>query len=584
MSSPLGTPFANDEVGGAPATNGAHPNAVPGQRVIGAPVLTIAGLSVDYRGEFGDTHAVRDVDLTLHRGEIVGLAGESGCGKSTIASAINRLTRPPAEIVGGTVTFHEKDGGSTDVLSLAGEPLRQFRWKKIAMVFQGAMNALNPVLRVQAQLDDVLAEHEPAMSKRERADRCAELLRTVNVDPSRLKSYPHELSGGMRQRVMIAMALALRPDVLVMDEPTTALDVVVQREILREVMRLRDEFGFAVIFITHDLALLLEISDRIAVMLRGQIIESAPAEELYLHPQHDYTRKLLASFPSLAGPRRDYSRAGGTGFAQRNHAQTSLVVSSLTKEFKVGRSKLLALDDVSLELTSGKTVALVGESGSGKSTLARILSQLDRQTSGEITLNGRPIGRSGKALRQYRHQVQMVFQDPFASLNPFHTIAHHLLRPIRLHGIVKGAAAEKEEIARLLTRVNLTPVDEVMRKRPHELSGGQRQRVAIARALASRPTVLLADEPVSMLDVSIRLEVLGLLDTLKKEDNLAVLYITHDLATARHFSTEILVLYRGRIVERGASDEVLLNPTHPYTKTLLAAAPDPARRVDSHAS
>ncbi|QNK79246.1 ABC transporter ATP-binding protein [Nakamurella sp. PAMC28650] len=545
------------------------------------PVLTISGLSVDYQGEFGDTHAVVDVDLTLHRGEILGLAGESGCGKSTIAYAINRLTRPPALITSGSVVLHEKDGTTTDVLALSGEPLRLFRWKKMAMVFQGAMNALNPVLSIRAQLEDVLAAHQPEMSGRQRADRCTELMRTVNVDPSRLSSFPHELSGGMRQRVMIAMALALQPDVLIMDEPTTALDVVVQREILREVLRLRDEYGFAVIFITHDLALLLEISDRIAVMLRGQIVELAAAQDLYRRPQHAYTRKLLGSFPSLTGPRRDYSRAGGTGFAQRNTADSALVVSHLSKEFRIRHGRLVAVDDVSFELTSGRTVALVGESGSGKSTLARMLSQLERPTSGEITLNGEPIGRRGKALRNYRNQVQMVFQDPFASLNPFHTVEHHLLRPIRVHGIVKGIAAEREEIRRLLTRVNLTPVDEIMRKRPHELSGGQRQRVAIARALASRPSVLLADEPVSMLDVSIRLEVLGLLDTLKQEDNLAVLYITHDLATARHFSSEILVLYRGRIVERGPSDDVILNPQHEYTRTLLAAAPDPSQRIDS---
>ncbi|MET3805583.1 peptide/nickel transport system ATP-binding protein [Nakamurella sp. UYEF19] len=543
------------------------------------PVLTISGLSVDYQGEFGDTHAVVDVDLSLRRGEILGLAGESGCGKSTLAYAINRLTRPPALITAGSVLLREKDGTTTDVLALSGEGLRTFRWQKMAMVFQGAMNALNPVLCIKAQLEDVLTAHQPDMSRRDRAARCIELMRTVNVDPSRLSSYPHELSGGMRQRVMIAMALALRPDVLIMDEPTTALDVVVQREILAEVLRLRDQYGFAVIFITHDLALLLEISDRIAVMLRGQIVELAAAQDLYLRPQHAYTRKLLGSFPSLTGPRRDYSRAGGTGFAQRNTADSSLVVRNLTKEFRVRSGKIVAVDDVSFELTSGRTVALVGESGSGKSTLARMLSQLERPSSGEITLNGAPIGRRGKALQHYRNQVQMVFQDPFASLNPFHTVEHHLLRPIRIHGIAEGSDAERAEVRRLLTRVNLTPVEEMMRKRPHELSGGQRQRVAIARALASRPSVLLADEPVSMLDVSIRLEVLSLLDTLKREDNLAVLYITHDLATARHFSSEILVLYRGRIVERGPSDDVILNPQHEYTKTLLAAAPDPTHRI-----
>jgi peptide/nickel transport system ATP-binding protein len=272
--------------------------------VIGNRVLTVRGLDVDYLGAH-PVHAVRSVDLTLDRGEVLGLAGESGCGKSTLAYAINRLLRPPAQVIGGSITFQEPDGEQIDLLALEGEALRTFRWKRVAMVFQGAMNALNPVISIRAQLDDVLAAHEPQLTRAGRRIRCGELLELVGVPAVRLSSFPHELSGGMRQRVMIAMALALRPDVMVLDEPTTALDVIVQRDILLEVSRLREIFGFAVIFITHDLSLLLEISDRIAIMYAGRMIEDGPAELLYEHPLHPYTTGLLASFPELTGPRRE---------------------------------------------------------------------------------------------------------------------------------------------------------------------------------------------------------------------------------------------------------------------------------------
>jgi peptide/nickel transport system permease protein len=276
-----------------------------------AHVLTVAHLDVVYQVA-SPVHAVRDVSLTLGRGEILGLAGESGCGKTTLAYAINRLHRPPAEVTSGSVTFHDKDGLDLDLLALEHEDLRRFRWAKLSMVFQGAMNALNPVTTVRAQLDDVLRTHEPSMGRRARRARCAEVFELVAVDPGRLDSYPHELSGGMRQRVMIAMALLLDPQVMIMDEPTTALDVVVQRGILREILRLREELGFAVIFITHDLPLLLEISDRIAIMLEGEIVELASADEIYRRPQHLYTRRLLDAFPSLTGDRGAFIRSGAS--------------------------------------------------------------------------------------------------------------------------------------------------------------------------------------------------------------------------------------------------------------------------------
>ena len=289
----------------ATATNADSRRSRPG------PVLTVDHLDVVYQVA-SPVHAVRDVSLTLGRGEILGLAGESGCGKTTLAYAINRLHRPPAEVTSGSVTFHDRDGHDLDLLAIENEELRRFRWAKLSMVFQGAMNALNPVTSVRAQLDDVLTTHVPSMSRPARRARCAEVLELVGVDPRRLDSYPHELSGGMRQRVMIAMALLLDPQVMIMDEPTTALDVVVQRGILLEILRLREELGFAVIFITHDLPLLLELSDRIAIMLEGEIVELASADEIYERPQHLYTRKLLDAFPSLTGERGAFIRSGAS--------------------------------------------------------------------------------------------------------------------------------------------------------------------------------------------------------------------------------------------------------------------------------
>jgi peptide/nickel transport system ATP-binding protein len=296
------------------------PTIVP--RHLADPVITVDDFSIDYMGET-TTHAVKNVSLTLGRGEVLGLAGESGCGKTTLAYGINRLLKPPAMITSGSATFHSREGYSIDISTLNGEDLRAFRWDKISIVFQGAMNSLNPVISIQAQIEDIFTTHRPEMRKAERVQRCGDLLERVGVDRSRLKSFPHELSGGMRQRVMIAMAMALDPQVMIMDEPTTALDVVVQREILNEITRLRSELGFAVLFITHDLPLLLEISDRIAVMKAGEILELDDAYELYTNPKHDYTKRLLASFPSLTGARGDFIR---TGVADDRLTETALEV------------------------------------------------------------------------------------------------------------------------------------------------------------------------------------------------------------------------------------------------------------------
>jgi peptide/nickel transport system ATP-binding protein len=610
-----------------------------------APVLDIRGLSIAYRGAAGDVAAVRGVDLALHPGTIVGLAGESGCGKSTLAYGAVRLLRPPAVITAGSVTYRgRRSPAAVDVLAASARELRSLRWREIAIVFQSAMNALNPVLRIGDQLLDALQAHIRLSADQARA-RAEAMIEMVGIPKARLRSYPHELSGGMRQRVMIAMALAVEPEVVIMDEPTTGLDVVVQREILREVLELKERLGFSVLFITHDLSLLLETADEVAIMYAGQLVEYGATDQIRTRPTHPYTQGLLGSFPSLRGPRRKLSGIPGSppdlrgplhgcqfvprcAFAtsacheidmrlrpvddENGHSTACPFVTGLqveerdsrddtlgsiptlpaptttpvleavdlTKEYRLRhggkRATVAAVKGVSFALHEGTVLALVGESGSGKSTIAKLLAGQEQATSGRIVMDGAEIEPSAKrGFRAYKGQVQMVFQDPFASLNPLHTVRYHLQRALHVHEKRTGRAANVAEVDRLLERVRLSPAAKYRDAFPHELSGGQRQRVSIARALAADPRVLLADEPVSMLDVSIRLEILDLIQELRTKLNLAVLYITHDIASARYFADEILVMNAGQIVERGPAERVTQHPAHAYTKLLIASSPDP---------
>jgi ABC-type glutathione transport system ATPase component len=534
-------------------------------------VLDVRNLTIEYETAAGSVRAVDDVSFTIRRGETFGLAGESGSGKSTIATAILRLLGANGRVVSGSIHC---DG--VDVTSLDAEELRRFRWSRVSMVFQSAMNALNPVMTVGDQIVDVLTTHRGDGRRAARA-RAAELLELVGIDPARIDAYPHQLSGGMRQRAVIAIALALEPPMLIMDEPTTALDVVVQQEIIHEIKELQRKLGFAILFITHDLSLMVEISQRLGVMRHGRLLESGVSREVYANPQSDYTRTLIAAFPPI--------QKGGPGAAAVAPVpqETDVVVSlgGLTKEFRTGglfsKKSTVAVDHADLELHRGEIMALVGESGSGKSTIARMLARLVEPTSGRMTVDGVDVltKEPRRASRAYRRTVQMVFQDPFGSLNPTKKVRHFLERPLVLHAPELSARERAVRAEELMRSVELDPG--FLDRYPHELSGGQRQRVAVARALAADPTVILADEPTSMLDVSVRMGVLQLLRRLRDERGISILYITHDLASARFLADTTSVMLQGVIVEGGSSAEVMDTPSHPYTRLLISAAPDPHR-------
>jgi peptide/nickel transport system ATP-binding protein len=535
-------------------------------------LLEVRDLSVVYRPrDHAAMHAVRGVSFDVEAGDFIGLVGESGCGKSTLGNAILQLLSKPAAVDGGSVTF---DGIRIDQLDQAA--MRRLRWVSLSTVFQSSMNSLNPVLTVGRQFADTFRAHREADDGRTIRARSIELLGMVSLEPHVLASYPHELSGGMKQRVALALALALRPKLVLLDEPTTGLDVLVQRRILNRLRELQAEFGFAVLFISHDIGTVLEMSDRVMVMYRGQIVEQATSSELLATPKHEYTISLLDSY-------RLTLNAMAKDAAELQHP-VILQVLEASKRYTVGRGKTRkhvdALDTVSLTLREHTVSALVGQSGSGKSTIARLLLGVERPDSGRVSFT--PDGADelvvselkGRRLRDYRRHVQMVFQDPFSSLNPTRTLEYILSRPLINYGGVKRAQL-RAEVGVLLESVGLSPASTYIDKLPHQLSGGQRQRVVIARALAANPRVLIADEPVSMLDVSIRAEILELLRDLVVDRNLAMLYITHDLLSARALADDVTVLEGGRVVEHGEADQVINNSKHEYTRELLAAVPDP---------
>ena len=526
------------------------------------PVLAVEHLTVALPAWSDRKHAVSNVSLTIGTKEIVCIVGESGSGKSIMGKAIlGLLPRPHVRATGGRIVFEGRD-----LLSLPEDDMRKIRGGRIAMIFQEPMTALSPLMKVGRQIEEVLEVHT-AMKPAARKARVLELIGAVRLpDPGRIiASYPHQLSGGQRQRIVIAMALALEPALIIADEPTTALDVTTQAQILHLMKELQRAHGTSILFITHDFGVVAEIADRVAVMRYGEIVEAGSAEQVLRNPQADYTKALIAAVPGLKPRPKD-----GEG------ARPMLVVRNLKKTYVSaggfgGTShRVTAVNKVSLELGRQSSLALVGESGSGKSTLARCIIGLEIPDGGEVLLDGERIsGLTRNQLRPYRRHMQMVFQDPFASLNPRQRVGDIISVGPMIQGVRREQAiAEARE---LLSLVGLKP--EAADRYPHEFSGGQRQRIGIARALAVKPKLIVADEPVSALDVSVQKQVLELLADLRRKFGLSMLFITHDLRVAATVCEDIAIMQRGVIVEHGPTARIFANPEHPYTRSLLEAVP-----------
>ncbi len=521
---------------------------------------------------FGSHKAVRDLSFTVGRGETVALVGESGSGKSATALAILRLIeREGGAITGGAIRL-----GQTDLMTLDEAKMRTIRGNRIAMVFQEPMTALNPVITLGEQLMEVLRQHQNLSQSEVKAAAILAFQRVKIPDPARrLRQFPHEMSGGLRQRVMIAMALACQPDLLICDEPTTALDVTTQAEILALIRSLQAELGMGVLFITHDMGVVAEIADRVVVLRLGVCEEQGPVAQIFGTPTADYTRLLMSATPKLGSGAPKPLCAP----APILHADNISVAFPVKRSFWPGGTlDYHAVIKVSLTIGKGETLGLVGESGSGKSTLARAVLRLVEPDTGRITIAGRDIsGLSAADLRRERHHAQIVFQDPYASLNPRLPVLDLITEPALIHGCVTQAG-RRALAASLLTKVGLDPSD--ADRFAHHFSGGQRQRLCIARALSVSPKLIVADEAVSALDVSIARQITDLMAQLQRDDGLSFLFISHDIAVVERVSHRIAVMFAGQIVETGPTDLVLRNPQHPYTRRLLSAVPvpDPARR------
>ncbi len=550
----------------------------------------------DLRIRFGGTEAVKGISFDLHRGETVALVGESGSGKSVTSLALMGLLGGSARLI-GQAAFESTQFGQVDLLTTPEKQFQQLRGREVAMIFQEPMSSLNPVHRCGEQIAEVLRHHlqlSPAGARQ----RALELLVDAGLpDPPRAaQAYPHELSGGQKQRVMIAMALACNPSLLIADEPTTALDVTVQARILQLLADLRARHDAALLFITHDLGVVAEIADRVLVLYQGELVESGSVSDVFRNPQHPYTRGLLACRPQRTAqrlavlptvadfllvpsdgvptPLPGYSRPNQPAESLPLIAAHDLVVRYPVKAGVFSRATefVTALDGISLTLAAGETLALVGESGCGKSTLGRVLLGLTKPTAGSILFGEENLlGFTATRWRRYRRQVQLIFQDPLAALDPMQTAGSALIEPMQVHDLHGTEVARRARAFDLLERVGLR--SEHFGRYPHEFSGGQRQRLCIARALALEPRVLVCDESVSALDVSVQAQVLNLLNQLKRDLGLSMLFITHDLNVAWFIADRVAVMQRGKIVETGPVDLVFAAPAHLYTRTLLAAVP-----------
>ncbi|WP_404789278.1 dipeptide ABC transporter ATP-binding protein [Altericista sp. CCNU0014] len=547
-------------------------------------LLSIERLRVAYphhsgSGSRGSEWAVDDVSLSLKAGECIGLVGESGCGKSTIGRTLLRLL-PSESTVEGQIEF-----AGQSVLALSPQELRQFRGECIGLVFQDPMTRLNPLMTVKDHCLETLKVHRPNLSARAAKERVLAALASVNIPEDRWAQYPHEFSGGMRQRVAIALTLLLDPKLIVADEPTTSLDVTVSAQILKELTRLCRERQMGLILISHDLALVSEHCDRVAVMYQGKIVELGPADRILQSPEHPYTQSLLRAAlhlqtEAVAEP-ESQAQSPNQGvllklenLQQHYDLDSSLLARLLSKSSK---SAIRAVDDINLEIFAGETLGLVGESGCGKSTLSRTILRLVRPTGGRVIFKNIDLAQlSQQEMRAYRRELQMIFQDPRACLNPMMKVGQSIAEPLLIHKLATPQEAEARA-KKLFERVGLTPANDYYHRYPSDLSGGQLQRIAIARALITHPKLIICDEPVSMLDASIQAQVLDLMQDLKDEFELTYLFITHDLWVARFFCDRIAVMHRGQIVELGETESIFRNPQHAYTQKLLGAAPLLAR-------
>ncbi len=611
-------------------------------------LLDIKNLKTYYQVNETIIRAVDGISFKLEKGENLGLVGESGCGKTTAAKSINRVLPDNARIVNGEINFLGKD-----LASLNERELNRVRWKEIAMVTQSAMNALDPVYRVGDQIVEGILTHKD-ISRRQALERAKELFRMVGLETKRLKAYPHQLSGGMKQRVVIAMALSLEPDLIIADEPTTALDVVVQDGILAQFLKLQSEMNSSLILVTHDISVVAEICQRVAVMYAGRIVEQGTTEEIFNKSCHPYTLGLLNAFPTLETARGELISIPGSPpdlslehegclFAPRcpfsekrcqkeppqistintghetlchfpekardfqeqakkvntwmstkvpekkvpekKDQKTVLTIQGIKKWFPVKRGLLpfqkdstiylRAVDGISLEVKDREILGVAGESGSGKSTLGEVIAHLQSPTEGNILYLGQSTRGIQKKLKAFRRNLQVVFQDPYETLNPRFTVLNTIMEPLKIHGLGQNYSQRVEMVKEALMRAELLPPENFLDRFPHQLSGGQRQRVALARAIVLEPKFIIADEPVSMLDVSIRAGILNLLRRLRNELGVSLIYISHDLATIRYTCDRTAILYLGRIVEIGDTEKVIQKPAHPYTRMLLAAVPVP---------
>ena len=582
-------------------------------------VLEVQGLTVRFDTSERSVVAVKDLGFHVRAGEVLAIVGESGSGKSVTSLSVMRLIEHGGgTIASGKISFTRRNGGKLDLAKAADSVMRTIRGGEISMIFQEPMTSLNPVFSVGTQVAEAVMLHQ-GLSHAEAEAEALRMLELVRIPEAKqiLKRYPHQLSGGMRQRVMIAMALSCKPSLLIADEPTTALDVTIQAQILQLIRQLQEEMGMAVIFITHDMGVVAEVADRVLVMYHGEAVEEGTCEQIFHNPRHPYTQSLLAAVPRLGSMRGtdepapfpllritdpEAEQLGTADMAETpvdmpEPAASApsvsdgpvLSVDNLITRFDVEtgfwgkvKRRVHAVEQVSFNLYPGETLGLVGESGCGKSTIGRSLIGLETPRSGSIVFNGQELTQvSGSQLQKLRRNIQYVFQDPYAALDPRLTVGFSIMEPLLIHNVCSRQEAERR-VGELLERVDLDPAMAV--RYPHEFSGGQRQRVCIARALAMNPEIIIADESVSALDVSVRAQIINLLLALQKEFRIAFLFISHDMAVIERVCHRVAVMYLGQIVELGSRRDVFEKPLHPYTKRLMSAVPipDPSRRTMSH--